>query len=386
MKKTIIALCLLLALPMAFQSCSGGADIQPQSTETQTSISDTAETEDDTDEAGGMKKIMVTDAVGKLKITGRYSLTQTGITWDWSASGIEFDADCRGDIVMNYLSEGNVWFRVWIDGEKQDKIYKGVNGNNSTVLAQGLEKGTHRIKVVRMTDVKSSLSIICSLELDGTLCARPADNRYFVEFIGDSLTCGTGNMDGWQGQTEGLGGYRYMDATASFAYLLAEKYIVDCDYSFVSVAGSHLASSTKYENYLDVYPATNYRRSTEVKWEYTRKADLVVVNLGTNDAMQHLDTAEYKTNLGLLIDRIRMNHGNETKIIFVLNMMTNNYIPESREVISARGGEDAGMYSIILAPDSSGAASHPCAEAHRDAAESLAGLIRDKSIIELAVK
>lgn len=377
----------MLAVAALLLTTACREDIKPShdsgSDVSQTTDTGTGDTHGETD---GVKKIMLSDKTDCFKITGRYSVLSSGITWDWSASGIEFDAECQGDVVMNYISDGALWFRVWVDGVKQDNIYEGVKGENRTTLVTDLAPGVHRIKVARMTDVKSSLGVICSIELDGVLLERPADNGFFVEFLGDSLTCGTGNMDGWQGQTEGLGGYRYMDATRTFAYQLANDYIVDCDYSFVSIAGSHVAESSKYENFLDVFLQTNYRRSMTDMWEYSRKADLVVINLGTNDAVQHLDTTQFKTNLGTLTDTVRSIHGEDTPILFVMNMMTNNCITQIRELIEERGGENAGLYGIILTPDSSGASSHPCGEAHDEAAQKIAEFIAEKNICEISKK
>lgn len=353
----------------------------------QTTASQTAEPQTTSGTTAEKKKENVkyymTENIDKFKITGRYSLLSSGITWDWSASGIEFNADCEGEIRLNYTSEGPVWFRVWIDGVKQPDIYKGQNGSNSTVLASGLEKGVHTVKVARMTDVKSSKSIISSVELCGDLLERPADNSFFIEFLGDSLTCGTGNLDGWQGQTEGLGGYQYMDATRTFAYQLANDYVENCDYSFVSIAGSHIATSTKYENFLDVYKYTNYRRNTTDVWNYTRKADLVIINLGTNDSMQQLSTDEFKTNLQTLINDTRATHGENTPIVFILNMMRENYITHIWEVLANNGGEASGFYYVLLTPNTSGASSHPSGEAHDDAAEEIADFLKEKNLCNI---
>lgn len=364
----------LILLPLVlFASCTGQADV------TGTEAHSDTEEESRSDEVDmfQQKELMFQDITEFLKISGRCVPDSNGLTWDWSASGVEFRAECEGDITLKYSSTANVWFRVWIDGVRQDQIFKGVAGNNATVIAKDLQRGIHTVKISRMTDVKSSLSVLNSLTVCGTLLERPEDNQIFVEFLGDSLTCGTGIMDGWQGKTEGLGGYLYMDATTTYAYQLANDYF-RWDYSFVSVAGSHVATGDKYENYLDCYPYANYRRSTENVWISPRKADLVVINLGTNDANQRLDTEEFKTNLKTLIQTVREIHGEDVPILFVLCMMTNNYIPETLSVISEKGGENANLYSIKLDPDSYGASNHTSQRGHDDAAKEMAELIRKK--------
>ncbi len=317
-----------------------------------------------------------------FKITGRHSVTEQGITWDWSAAGIEFRAVCRGDITLQFSSNGPLWFRVWINGVEQGIIYKGGEGENRIKIAEGLEEAEYTVKLARMNDIKSAQAVLEKLELTGYLSKRPADKKYYIEFVGDSLTCGTGIMDGWQTGTANAGGYVFMDATATFAYQLANKYFLNTDYSFVSVAGSHVATSDQYENYLEVYGYVSYKRDATV-WKNDRCADLVVVNLGTNDAYQGLDREEFRFNLRSLIEEfIREAHGADTKLLFVLNMVTDNYISEIHTVLSECGGEANGLYAVSVPRNAEGGANHSNQAGHDAAAETIASYIRQKGLLE----
>ena len=316
-----------------------------------------------------------------FKITGRYTVLFNGITCDWSAAGIAFNAECEGEVAVELSCTAPVWWRVWINGQRQDEIIKCEAGNCRIVLAEGLERGHYSIKLARMTDIKTSLAVLRSLELEkGYLEARPADKPVYIEFVGDSLTCGTGIMNGWQNSDANAGGYLFMDATSTYAFQLANDYFTNVDYSFVSVAGSHVATSAKYENYLEVYPYTSFKRSDEI-YQTPRSADLVVVNLGTNDAFQNLDKNEFQANLKTLIEWIRDDHGQEVKILFVHDFMNDNYIDACVSVIVAMGGEAAGLYYVSVERDTAGGANHPSQAGHDAAAEVLWLYIRGKKLL-----
>ncbi len=384
MKKSKFALSLILLVLSCALLTAGCSNIEaPNETsaiQDSTSLENDAHTEPHINIYSEMN-YNIKENIEKFKITGRYSVLDGGISWDWSASGIEFNADCIGNITLDYTTEGNVWFRVWVDGKESENIFKNEGEQNSVVIAEGLEKGEHTVKIVRMTDVKSSKSVLCSITLNGELNDAPEDKPRFIEFYGDSLTCGTGVLECPDPNAQGQGGYQYMDATRTFAYLLANEHLGDCDYSFVSIAGSHVATSTQYENFLDVYRYSNYRRDTSEIWEYERHPDLIVVNLGTNDAMQNLSVQEYQANLGKFINDMRALHGADIKMLFVNNMMVDNYISYQSAVIEAKGGAASGLYAMSVSEtDRSGASTHTSAKAHARAAEEIAAFIKQNNI------
>ena len=119
---------------------------------------------------------------GKIKIQGRYALSGSGgsLLLENSASGIEFIANCSGDVSvtlkstrMSYASggaaKGGIYFTVLVDGVPQhfdERIPTDSNANNWTsnstaypyvltakdevktfTLAEGLEQGEHRFEI-----------------------------------------------------------------------------------------------------------------------------------------------------------------------------------------------------------------------------------------------
>ncbi len=320
------------------------------------------------------------ECTDKLKITGRSIATDKGITVDWSGSGIEFRARCHGNVKVNITSGHSYTFKLYVDGNKPTSFSVSA-GTTSYLIAMGLDKGEHSFRLVKQAAVESSnsgvLSTINSIELKGDLLDRPADAPYLIEFIGDSITCGVGSL-----------AENVPNATGSYAYLCAEQ--LAADYSMVSISGIGLLKSTARHNgltMLSTYSLNNYYRDRLQTYTPTRQADLVVINLNTNDkgSMTAAQEENYKAAAKTLLQQIREIHGENVKIVWVYGMMrgynTGYCDIWADEVLAELGGEAAGYYSKELPLNTQGVASHPSTKGHQTAARALAGFLIDKGLI-----
>ena len=121
MKKRIFSiltlLALLLSVTTAFTACfddpaenDGESESQIESvteSETETEKETERETESETTAADPnypQRTIKITENLDKIKIYGRYTKNSTEVTVGWSASGIEFKADCKGDVTVKFIS------------------------------------------------------------------------------------------------------------------------------------------------------------------------------------------------------------------------------------------------------------------------------------------
>lgn len=320
------------------------------------------------------------ECTDKLKITGRSIATDKGITADWSGSGIEFRARCHGNVKVTVTSSHSFTFKLYVDGNKPT-AFSVTPGTRSYLIAMGLDKGEHSFRLVKQAAVEASnsgvLSTIDAIELKGDLLDRPADAPYLIEFIGDSITCGVGSL-----------AEDAPNAPGSYAYLCAEQ--LAADYSMVSISGIGLLKSTARHNgltMLSTYSLNNYYRDMLKKYTPTRQADLVVINLNTNDkgSMTADQEEVYKATAKALLQQIRQIHGEDVKIVWVYGMMrgynTGYCDIWADEVLAELGGEAAGYYSKELPLNTQGAASHPSTKGHQTAARVLAGFLIDKGLI-----
>ena len=317
-----------------------------------------------------------------VKLIGRSRFYKSSVVVDWSASGIEFEYEGSGDLKAEFEKDNengsthNAVFVVEVDGKKTNLT---VDRSDTYRLASGLEQGVHHVLIRRRTMVEDGAVgiqvMIKGIRMTGRFLQRPADNKYKVAFIGDSITCGVGLTN-----TDGL---------ATYAVDLCTREGFDYDICSVSGIGvSHSTSKHKgTENTMTkYYPYFNYYRSTTLRYLPDRQADLVIVNLNTNDNNTGATEAAYKEDLKTLISEIRAAHGNDVPIVWVVGMMISpsaNVNGWLNSVFAELGGESAGLYKVTVETNTAGGSGHPNQASHLAVSQALSTYIRAKNLLDL---
>ena len=281
---------------------------------------------------------------------GRSAGLDAGVALDHSASSIEFTSIGAAQIYLtgNYnckITGNPLYFTVYINGARQAKRLKFEPGESTVLIAKGLDFAkTTSVKLVRETEEKCGAFTALNLNLGyaGRLCEKPADKDLYIEFLGDSITCGLGSLCGYLsndgltvGDTQsdveapkcGVSDAEPSlceDASNSYAYLAAQT--LNADYSLVSFSGIGVTSTYGNLPMLDYYKANH---STN------RIPDLVVINLGTNDAGTKANTAAYKAGVKDLINQVRDYYGQNVKILWATGLMGDAYKDYTAEAIEA---------------------------------------------------
>ncbi len=211
-----------------------------------------------------------------------------GPAFAWTMSGLT--ATVSGTSIVAKVSTENtakIFFQPVIDGQVQSRI-EAPSGQTELMLGSGLSDGPHVVELYRENEGTFGLSRFLGFT-SGTVGTPPAARGRLVEVIGDSISAGYGNLGsethiGWSSTQNGChltpetqAGYMTYGAIAARE--------LDADVSIVAVSGwgmyrdlggsmSNLLSSV-YSNTVGVIgtPA----------WTFEQKADVVVINLGTND-------------------------------------------------------------------------------------------------------
>ena len=251
---------------------------------------------------------------------GRSSGLDAGVALDHSASTIEFTSIGTAQIYLtgnyNCKKTGNpLYFTVYINGARQAMRLKFEPGESTVRIAKGLDIAkTTSVKLVRETEEKCGAFTALNLNLGyaGRLCEKPADKDLYIEFLGDSITCGLGSLCGYLsddgltvGDTQseakapkcGVSDAETSlceDASNSYAYLAAQT--LNADYSLVSYSG--IGVSTGYASFqmYDYFKYASMSRNTNYNFSTAKKPDLVVINLGTNDIKDFKDDAAKNNN------------------------------------------------------------------------------------------
>ena len=307
---------------------------------------------------------------------GRSTTNANGITADWTASGIEFKAAYTGAVKVSAVLDSNksILFRAFVDGvETGDITFTRSNVPVEIPGATNESLAERTIRLVRIPYVKDGSITLSNVSMNGKFLEWN-EERPFIEFVGDSITCGYGSdLDA---------AVDFRDGTMTYSYLTAEKY--GADYSMVAVSGIGLSKGNSTENMADVYKYTNYYRSSSELYTPAKKASLVVVNLNTNDIYHESELTEdtYKADLRSLISDKRAIHGESVNIVWIIGHMrpldsdVNAWLAE---VFAELGNK--GLYIVETEQNNDGGNSHPSYASHQQTAETLISFINEKELL-----
>lgn len=403
MKKifALIAIALILAMmPFALFSCEDKDDDgEPtDSDDVEDSVSDSdsdsdsdSESSNKTNNKNGTTTLKLARNLDKVKLLGRTTTLTTGLGVDHTASGIEFTGKFEGDVKIKIkqtkLKGGcdETYFTVYVDGVRQTERYT-VSGTTlkTLTLASFAKKGEHTIRIVKQTESNYTLSEFVELVFKGEMLDAPANNAIYMEFIGDSLTCGMGNLPAADGtypqDAEVAQTSPYEDGTQSYGYITAEAF--GADYSIVSEAGIGLAASW-FDPMPDFYTANSYNRNPKSAYSFERVPNLVVINLGTNDYYLEADKAAFELKVKELIGTVRGSYGKNVPIVWVSRFVSigDAYVAAIDSAIAALGGENAGLYRLDVTKNTAGAQGHPTVAGHEKAAAELVSFINSKNLL-----
>lgn len=206
---------------------------------------------------------------------------------------------------------GNGYLCVFIDGEtdfrQAETIELDVTDGSAAevVLAQGLEKGEHTVKVLKVTEVKYTQAYVKSITSDGGFKAPPEKPSLKLEIIGDSITAGANAMREYSidvittDSENSLASYGAIAAAR-----LNAQFNVVCR-SGLTVSGG--TGGTQYKKLADYYGL--YSEKDTVAWDFSEYIpDAVIIDLGTNDKLVNVSDTVIKKAYKEALDTIRSHY------------------------------------------------------------------------------
>ena len=316
----------------------------------------------------------------------RFSGTKAEITITGDSSAIRPSAENKARIAI--YADGKLIVDDIIDrSEKKYTVFE----NESVVDSE--------VRVVKLSESAMSTFAIKEIyvESESDVPVSPvAQKPYYIEFVGDSITCGYGVDDEvkdhhFSTETENV--------TKSYAYLTAEK--LNADYSMVSISGYGIISGysddgqkktpddivTKYYKTLG-YSVAGFanEKPADIQWDFSkRQPDIVVINLGTNDdSYCGNDPARKAEFTAAYVDFLKTVRECNPKahIVCSLGIMGTRLYPAVEEAYvnysKETGDEKITVYRFDPQDGSLGYAAdwHPSAATHQKAAEGFAEELR----------
>ena len=370
--KKILSFILALIFCISIASCTG-ADKAP--------ITDDNASDGAQDKAPEIvdEVYSLSEDIENFKTHGRTAVSDMGLICDTSASGIEFNAYIEGDLKIALGVNKDCYFTLYIDGVRSEERIYAAAGESTVTLASFESGAVHNVKFIKQTEAQQALCVIKTVGFLGYFETPPADAKYLIEVIGDSITVGFGNLctNGTANSQKAI----YQDATQTYGYLTGES--LGADVSLVCYSG--IGISLGYPSFtMDSYfAADSYVRDKDTKFVPDRIPDVVVINLGTNDQTKGASNKDLAEKVPALISQIREIYGKKVPIVWLHGMMGEGkwtYIDMALK--RSVGSEKSGIYSLEVDQNSSGGGGHPDLKAHKDTSEILAKFLKDKGIIK----
>lgn len=356
--------------------------------------------------------MLITDVIlkHKIKFIGRTYVKDSKLFMNFSGSGIKFSILSNKLIIkLTGTKHDDINSRPYvsliIDGNRKDYPISQEN----YIIDLELPYGSHIVEVLKRTETSVSFCAITEIIADSFI-DYVDEKKLKIEFYGDSLTCGFGNLsldkeDPFKTETESfLEGYSYLVAKG-----------LNADYSAICVSGFPVYKSRWNEGFpidsvADMISISDYSEDMTfdnvIPWDNKKyKPNLIMVNLGANDhsyfteGMKWIDdlVAEYgdiklvekdenylkeinnlKIRITKFLDDLRNLYGKDIKIVWCLFEI---YFEDGilldiikNHVLNYEG--NTYFYKISCVNNDRGAAWHPGKIMHKEASIQLIDFIK----------
>ncbi|OUM56238.1 carbohydrate esterase family 2 protein [Piromyces sp. E2] len=327
-----------------------------------------------------------------VKIIGRAKYMDNSLWVGHTDSGIEFKMNGKSvSIVVStdsvYGSSGKYTpARLLVFGDG-NVVVDAVTTENPTVLNVEFEEaGEHIVRLLKTSECQDGSVYIDEIKTDSQVISPTPSKDRKIEFIGDSITCGVGALEKdceyYSTSADGINLY---------AYKVAQK--LNADYSIFSFGGFGVYSGFRGEpvRKVDITVPVYYEKLGRLNWNFDHpentttaissidwdptefEPDLIIVNLGTNDAF-YINSLSEDLREGEQINFIHPN----AEILCTIGMMGQFLYQEIENAVTAYVNEthDAKVNAFLLSEDNiekngPGFYGHPSILSHIDAANEI---------------
>lgn len=241
-----------------------------------------------------------------LQYTGRIDFTDKSKPRFWAA-GVYVKASFKGSFCevilhdeMRYGKSHN-YISVVMDDKPAVRI-KLKSTTDTLHLSEGLSSGNHVLTICKSTE-----SGIGYIEFGGIICRSlqklPAKPLRKIEFIGNSITCGTGSDESVYPCGKGEW-YDQHNAYMSYGPTTARK--LNAQWQLTSVSGIGLIHSCCDMKITmpEVFDKTDMNAGNSITWDFKKyQPDVVTVCLGQNDGVQ--DSVKFCSTYLHFVEQIR---------------------------------------------------------------------------------
>jgi lysophospholipase L1-like esterase len=327
-----------------------------------------------------------------IQFIGRVDDSKAGVR-RFSFPGVTIRAQFEAPSIALLLDDESIGddqhinvYSILIDNVQRRPV-AAVRDVNRFLIAEGLAAGPHTLEIRKRTESVVGAAQFLGFEFPegGQILDPPARLSRRIEFIGDSITCGYGNMVGSDPPKET---FSAINQNHDVAYGALTAAMLGAESHTVAYSGRGVFRS--YEGrVISQMPIIYHRTIADDKlprWNHRRwTPDVIVINLGTNDFMQPgLRDRDFQAAYSHFVDELRTIHPNAVIVCSIGPMLHDNWPVGENSLTRARAIIDGIVQERVQKGDTKihhhqfevqtspyGEAWHPTRATHRKMAESL---------------
>ena len=198
-------------------------------------------------------------------------------------------------------ARGN-FYKIFIDGQIVIEQLKVSNGAFNYLLASGLSASDHTVEIMKITEGASGKSSFKGFIIAGgseALVSPDIASEKRIEFIGDSWTCGFGNLSQFSTGSASMAFSNYFakneDNYYSWGAITARTLGAQYHVTATSGRGLYRNNTGSMNNTLPKNYDNLFEDDPSVSWIHNNyHPDLISIHLGTNDLAQEESGQAYK--------------------------------------------------------------------------------------------
>ncbi|MDD2791633.1 MAG: SGNH/GDSL hydrolase family protein [Sediminibacterium sp.] len=317
-----------------------------------------------------------------IQLIGRADYTRPDQPRFW-APGVYINIRFMGTYCILDITDEVRWgmnhnyIEVKVDNDAPYRIRLN-SSNNKIILSQNLKEGIHNVTVCKNTEAD-----IGYLQLNGIICRKllspPQKPERRIEFIGNSITCGSGNDESVIACNTGEW-YDQHNAYMAYGPLTARTLNAQWQLSSVSGIGLMYSCCNKEKVMPQVFDKINMSGDS-IPWNFQHyQPDVVTVCLGQNDGIQ--DSAVFCKNYIGFVERLRSYYPNARLILLSspmadenLNKVLKKYLTAIHFALQHRKEQKLSTY-FFSKRYHRGCGSHPNLAEHQEMAGELTAYIK----------
>jgi len=308
----------------------------------------------------------------------------------FSYSGSSIRAMFQGTSIKAVFSDnGNSnYYNVIVDGIVTKRINL-ISGSSTYNLASGLSDGLHEIEIYKLTESNYGITTFTGFTLDTGKNLVPiiTARSLLFEYIGDSITCGSG-IEGSSTTTQSnTNQNHYLSYAAITSRNFNAHHLAVCKSGvglFLNYTSATLPTDVESSNSMNNYYDRIHWTDATPLYNFAQILDMIFVNLGTNDFSKGVNNVKFEEAYYNFIDKLQVKSPGADIVVLLGPMIAGRNYTHFKPILqsiatnaNAKGKGNVHFFEMSQQGDlGTGSQNHPNIAQHAKNAQDLTDFIK----------